>query len=97
MKPPMRTVICPVCAAANQRSTVWSGGTGTTCAGFTPYWDDQGVYHSHDTNRHRTRYNCSNGHVWTREWYRKCPSCAWVHAEPRIHVQLTAATGQIKS
>ena len=63
---------CKECKATGEKSTVIDAGTETTCAGWFPYFDEQGRRHSHDPNRHSTRYNCSQGHWWDVTTYARC-------------------------
>ena len=35
-----------------------------TLAAFSPFRDAEGRTHSHDGNRYRKSYKCSNGHTW---------------------------------
>ena len=75
---------CSFCVKEGRRSKVRVGPTSTTLVGHTPYYDEDGVYHSHDLNIHTTEYWCSNGHSWTRSNLRKCPSCDYGYEEPTI-------------
>jgi len=40
----------------------------------SPYYDEDGVYHHHDTNITTSSYSCSNGHEWTTKSRGKCPA-----------------------
>lgn len=80
-------MICPKCKELGEKSRVY-GGTGmTTCAYYTPYWDEEGVYHHHDGNRHTYSYNCSNGHSITVTGTGKCPNCNWGHDNEEVTVK----------
>ena len=67
-------MICPECKAQGLRSTVHSGGGSITLMGFSPYWDEDGVYHSHDPNQVSVSYHCSGGHSWGESKLRACPA-----------------------
>ena len=66
-------MICPVCAAEGLKSTVVSGGVARTLLGWAAYFDEAGVRHVHDPNKNREIYDCSNGHVFEREFRQPCP------------------------
>ncbi len=55
---------CATCVATDRRSTVTSSGGFTTLMGWSPYYDEDGQYHSHDPNTHSASFHCSNGHDW---------------------------------
>jgi hypothetical protein len=57
-------VKCPECVKAGLRSTVQVGYGTTTLLASRPYYDEDGVLHSHDPNRTSQTYGCSNGHEW---------------------------------
>jgi hypothetical protein len=63
---------CLECVKNNQTSRVSVGGSTTTLMGFTPFYDEDGRYHSHDPNTKTTYYSCSNGHSWTETSKSKC-------------------------
>lgn len=79
-------VRCPQCVAAGARSTVRTSGVSRTLACSQEYWDEDGRYHSHDPNRHTTRWFCSNGHVWAVNSYPVCPSCGWQFKETQVNI-----------
>ena len=56
---------CPECDEAGDRSVVYVGGGISTEVASQPFYDEDGVYHNHDPNWHRTEYHCSKGHWWT--------------------------------
>lgn len=58
---------CPECVAAEQTSKVYPLGSAKTSIGWSPFWDEQGVYHAHDPNRVSSAYKCSNGHCWLED------------------------------
>jgi len=59
-------VICPECKRAGMKSKVYIMGSTSTLMAVNPYYDEEGNYHSGDPNWRTTRYNCSNGHLFTR-------------------------------
>lgn len=66
---------CPFCQADNQKSQVYPGSASSTLVNFTRYYDEDGLYHSHDPNTTTRDYSCSNGHKWREKTKHKCPSC----------------------
>lgn len=70
---------CPECKKEGERSTVrWRAGRGTD-AGWEPYYDEAGVYHSHNPNSVKYPMSCSCGHKWTHTVRYRCPTrgCSW--------------------
>lgn len=65
---------CPTCVESGQRSTVHEGAVTTTLMGFSPFYDEDGAYHSHNPNRSSVSMECSNGHRWGRSWKAACPA-----------------------
>lgn len=47
------------------------------CSG---YYDEEGIYHFHNTNIVRSTFSCSNGHIWTAKIRHKCSACDWVQS-----------------
>ena len=66
---------CPECVKDGERSIVRDLGGSTTLLGWSPFWDEDGVHHSHDPNRHSNQYSCSRGHTWTEGFYPQCANC----------------------
>lgn len=66
---------CPECVAANLRSRVTPGYSYTTAMAGVSYYDEDGIWHSHDPNHHTTSYSCSNGHQWTESRIYSCHAC----------------------
>jgi len=72
---------CPECVKAGQKSKVYTG-YGTTTTMFCPsFYDEEGKFHSHDTNRRSMTYACSNGHSWVAEEANTC-QCGWSSLAP---------------
>lgn len=68
---------CPKCEENNQTSRVYvSGGGGVTLAGYLPFYDEEGKYHSHDPNIINSIYTCANGHSFEVKRHNKC-WCGW--------------------
>lgn len=72
-------MICPTCKAEGTKSCVYPTGESHTLAGFTSYYDENGVPHIHDPNLTTSRYQCSLGHSWSKVYERPCDvrDCAW--------------------
>ena len=71
-------VICATCKAEGQTSTITVGGGMVTSVYYPPYYDEAGVYHSHDANAATFNYACSRGHRWKGAVPPpKCPGCSW--------------------
>ena len=70
---------CSSCEAEGLTSRVYPGACYTTDMYFPPFYDEAGVYHSHDGNPVTTSYECSNGHRWSASCHRPCPApnCEW--------------------
>ena len=60
-----------------------------------PYYDENGTYHHHDSNRTTFRYRCSNGHTFEKISYTKCPSCDWTN-EPKKSLTYDEIAAAIK-
>lgn len=71
---------CPSCGSRDALCL----GTMSQLMGWTPHLKD-GVQHSHDPNRHRTGYRCSNGHYWEHRWFAACPGCDVNSGSGTIH------------
>lgn len=66
---------CPVCVEKGLKSNVYVGMSTSTLMYCTPYYDEDGKYHNHDSNTHTTNYSCSHGHTWAESNNGSCPSC----------------------
>ena len=58
-------MICEECKAEGRTSTVQSYGCSSALVSCHPWYDEEGTYHSHNSNRVTSGYGCSNGHIWT--------------------------------
>lgn len=77
---------CPVCEKENLKSYVYVGMSTSTLMYCAPYYDEDGKYHSHDSNTHATNYSCSNGHTWIESSTGICPSCDFGKNSNQIRV-----------
>ena len=70
-------MICDLCAKVGQKSTVSIGATYVTAGGYSPHYDENGVFHSHDWNERTMTLSCSKGHHGKRVWQTAChaPDC----------------------
>ena len=68
-------MICPVCKENNEKSSVMEGMCMTTCMYCPSYYDEDGNYHSHDSNITTSEYHCSKGHSFSIKRTGTCPSC----------------------
>ncbi len=66
---------CPVCQEKNLKSCVYPGTSTMTAAFYQPYYDENGIYHSHNGNAMTTEYSCSQGHSWIEKTTGCCPNC----------------------
>jgi len=49
----------------------------------SPWYDEEGRYHNHDSNVCTSSYSCSNGHTWKEEHLPACPTCGrWWEKPP---------------
>lgn len=72
----MEKIICPECKKSGLKSIVRVGMSMSTAASCRPWYDEDGNYHHHDTNRTDTEMTCSNGHTFAhRDDPRECPTC----------------------
>lgn len=69
-------MICQRCKDEGKKSKVYSLGVSRTLMSFSPYWDENDVFHSHDPNSVREGFKCSNGHVLDRRIRNTC-QCGW--------------------
>ncbi len=70
-------MICPECKEQGLKSTVHGGGAGMTTLKYCPpYYDEDGKFHSHDSNITTSNWSCSNGHRFTIKSSGSC-WCGW--------------------
>jgi hypothetical protein len=80
---------CPRCQKDGLKSKVFAGGSmSTAMAGGEIFWDEEGVYHFHETNTIISTYQCSLGHRWLERRTPRCPApgCDWMDEPPRIEM-----------
>ncbi len=80
-------MICPKCKEEGRKSFITIGMGFTTCMFSQPFYDESGVYHSHDSNKHTKNYTCSNNHKITISSTGKCPNCSWGHDSEKVTVK----------
>ena len=73
----MRAFRCPSCVREGTRSTVTVGGGGfVTLMGWSPFYDENGNYHTHNPNDTGWQYwKCSAGHHGRMRSGLACRSC----------------------
>jgi len=70
---------CSECITEGKKSRITPGMSSTTLMYCAPYYDEEGLYHHHDSNITTTSYSCSNGHRWSNSHTGQCGSCDWGH------------------
>jgi hypothetical protein len=80
-------MICPRCREQGRKSIIRGGMGSVTAMYCPPYYDEEGLFHSHDQNVSVLTYTCSNGHRITVKATGKCPSCSWGHDNEFISVE----------
>lgn len=66
---------CPRCETAGEASRVFAPMVSmSTLMAHQAYWDEAGVYHSHDPNWDTSEYSCSNRHRWVVSRLYGCPA-----------------------
>lgn len=70
---------CAKCVEAGMLSRVYPRGSTSTCMGYQPYYDEAGIYHSHNPNIYTGAWSCSRGHEWTHRSQSPCRAegCEW--------------------
>lgn len=68
---------CPQCAFDGEKSTLRIDGSSCTLMGYSSFYDEDGIYHSHDPNRITSGYLCSRGHRIVETGFRICPNCEY--------------------
>lgn len=74
---------CQQCVEMGQKSQVYLGISSSTLMGWTPYFDEDGQYHSHDPNWTTTGYRCSEGHNWQKSSQKPCLNCLYGREEKK--------------
>lgn len=68
-------MICFECKLLGQDSVTYSSSGSTTLAWSSPFWDEKGLPHFHDSNWTTYDVSCSRGHRFRCSTRKKCPSC----------------------
>ena len=66
---------CPKCKESGLTSTVWGGGGFKNALIYmsdTPYWDEDGRRHAHDSNTWTGSFTCSRLHAWSMKNKDRC-------------------------
>lgn len=63
---------CPECVREEFKSKVNILGHASTAMGTVQFFDENGMYHCHDSNIMTTQYSCTNGHYFKSERKAKC-------------------------
>ncbi len=67
---------CPQCVREGKTSRLYNEQGGTmTCIAFQHYYDEKGLYHTHDPNWTSWFYKCSNGHSVCVSTFSGCKAC----------------------
>ena len=74
---------CSVCVLTGQSSTVTPGGCYSTLAYYTPFYDENGRWHSHDANSTWCSFTCRLGHAGTYDIRSPC-WCGWPKSGPWV-------------
>jgi hypothetical protein len=69
-------MICETCRSEGKTSRVYDRGSSMTLLNCTPFYDEQGRQHYHDSNTTTSGYECSNGHSWVVKSKPSC-WCGW--------------------
>ncbi len=72
-------MLCPKCVESGEKSSVYYRSGSTTLVAFSPFYDEDGEYHNHDTNKRVSNYGCSQGHWFSITNPNNCPNpkCDW--------------------
>ena len=66
---------CPECVKEGKASRVYMGVGARTLMCEERYYDEDGLFHSHNPNGHTQAYYCTQNHNWATTNYDQCPSC----------------------
>ena len=67
---------CPECEKQDLKSRVYPGMGSSTLMYCQPFYDEEGKYHTHDSNTTTWQYSCSEGHEWRGSSSGSC-WCGW--------------------
>ena len=65
---------CPECVKLGMKSVLHASGGITTLMCGQYFYDEDGVYHSHDPNLTTTEWHCSQGHQGYKREKKACPA-----------------------
>lgn len=82
-------MICRRCQSEGTVSKVYDKGCSSTLMGFDAYYDEEGLYHSHDPNQRYCAYVCSNGHSFDVVRRASCGNCDFGGIETYIDKEPT--------
>ncbi len=84
---------CPTCARLKLKSKLYVArmGTSTLMGGEVPYYDEDGKYHDHDSNRLSVNWHCSKGHTGYIYYGNKCSNCNF-GSKTQIHESIDKRT-----
>lgn len=87
-------MICETCKAEGKTSRVYDQGSRMTLLNCTPFYDEQGRHHYHDSNTSTAGYRCSNGHSWVVTSTGSC-WCGWPNEQkPAPSTSINEATAK---
>jgi hypothetical protein len=69
-------MICNQCKKEGLTSKIYRGECKTTAMYYPPFYDENGIQHTHDNNVKTINYACSNNHKWVEQRYNTC-WCGW--------------------
>lgn len=78
---------CPRCEEEKKEYILRYEGTSSTLMSGDRFAKN-GVWHTHDPNRHCSTYRCSNGHVIEITYYRICPVCRFNSDKPQSQMKI---------
>ena len=78
---------CPFCEKEGKTSRLYPGGEMSTLLHCSPFYDEAGVYHHHDSNQITRDYRCSEGHRYYTTSKNKCPAkdCSFGVGSEEVH------------
>lgn len=88
---------CPKCESENQVSKLYPQGSYETLAGTHSYYDEEGKYHSHNSNKTTSIYVCSNRHQFRIDRINKSFCCDSIQEHNHITILEDAIGGIIIS
>lgn len=75
---------CTQCEKEDKKSRVYQHGGSSTLMGYQNYYDEQGKLHSHNPNKYKYFYNCSEGHSFSIEYLSACSNCKYGESSASI-------------